>query len=159
MAITRTRSTLIPAALATVRFCPTARNCCPMRVFMIALLNTHNSATIRNVTIGTLTMENAAVTNGSCAMTATATQMPVRVRAFFLSSFFVASFTRLHMAISPQRISAAVPKGTRHRPSSAYLKPRSVERSMVFATPVEPLMTRPGVFNGIRFPKMNRNNN
>ena len=42
--------------------------------------------------------------------------------------------------------------------NSAYLKPRSVERLMVFATPVEPLMTRPGAFNGIRFPKMNRNN-
>ena len=61
-------------------------------------------------------------------------------------------------AIIPQIIRTAVLKETRSRPSKAYLKPRSVERSMVFATPVEPLITRPGAFNGIRLPKINRNN-
>jgi Na+/melibiose symporter-like transporter len=44
-----------------------------------------------------------------------------------------------------------------HSPSSESLSPPGLERSMVLATPVDPLMTRPGVFSGIRFPKMKRN--
>ena len=32
-----------------------------------------------------------------------------------------------------------------------------VYKRQVLATPVEPLMTRPGVLRGMRFPKMNRN--
>ena len=53
IAITRTRSTLIPDALATVRFCPTARNCCPILVFINALLKRHSRPTTKKVTNGT----------------------------------------------------------------------------------------------------------
>ena len=74
-----------------------------------------------------------------------------------LSAFLRKKFSRAMARKMPQKIYSPVPKSTFHRPSRAYLKPRSVERSMVFATPVEPLMTRPGAFRGIRLPKMNRN--
>ena len=43
-------------SIATVRFCPTARNCWPIFVFIRALLKIHNSPTTKKVTIGTVTI-------------------------------------------------------------------------------------------------------
>ena len=107
--------------------------------------------------MGTLTMAKRAETAGIWYRTQAAAQMPTVTRVFFLSDFFSRNFATAYTTNRPQKIYNPVPKGTFQMPSRAYLKPRSVDRSMVLATPVEPLMTRPGAFRGIRLPKMNRN--
>ena len=81
MAMTRVLSTLMPAALATTRFWPTARNCWPRRVFMIITLNRQRMPTTRKVTTGTLTRKKISLTAGNCtAMTQAASTATTTTR-------------------------------------------------------------------------------
>ena len=76
MAMMRTRSTSMPAALATTPLWPTARSCWPSLVRMMTTLNRQSSATTPNVAIGTLTMENSVFIAGSCITAAAAAITP-----------------------------------------------------------------------------------
>ena len=157
MAMMRTLSTLMPAALATVRFWPTARNCWPRRVRISTTLNRHSSATMPKVAIGTLTMENRLFITGSCMSTQTTASAPSWMPSFLASLRWLRTWPMTRpVAITSAKTSTAWETGSCQSFSSVPPMPPVLDRSMVFAMPEEPLMVRFGLLMGMMLSKMNR---